>query len=338
MHPDPHPHCTTRRQFIAHGGASTLGFLALAAGQPSWAQTPIAALQILCGAAAGSTPDIVARRVAEQLTGQHAQRAIVDNRPGAAGRIAVHALKMAPTDGSTMLLAAGSISTLVPLLFTTPGYDPDVDLQPVSLAAELPLALAVGAAVPDSVGNVRELLEWMRRNPALANVGSPGVGSLPHLLETILFRRGDVAWQHIAYSGGAPAVVALLGGQIAAVALPEAVLSPHRASGRLRVLATSGARRSRFMADVPNLVEMGYADLIVLEWFALYMAAQVPGATVDAASLAVRQAIARPELTAAFAALGMVAVSSTPAELKTRIAAERRTWEPIVRAAQIRIE
>jgi tripartite-type tricarboxylate transporter receptor subunit TctC len=210
-----------------------------------------------------------------------------------------------------------------------------VDIRPVSLAAEMPLALAVGPAVPQNVGSVRELVKWMRGSPALANIGSPGTGSLPHLLEAMLFHQADVRWTHVPFQGGPPAVTALLGGQIAAVVLPEAVLSPHRATGKLRVLATSGAKRSLYMPDIPSFVEEGYRELVVLERFALFMSGPVPPATIETASQAIRQAVAQPELGRAFAALGMVAVASTPAELTANIAAEKRSWASVVRSTGI---
>ena len=327
-----------RREFLRKGGTGIATLLTLGVGASVRAQTPLEQLHILCSGPAGSIPDIVARRVAEQLSGRYAQRALVDNRPGAAGRIAVNALMLAPADGTTVLLAQGAIATVYPYLYAKLAYDPAVDLQPVSLAGEMTLGLAVGPAVPDSVANVRDLVEWMRRNPKLANVGSPGAGTLPHLLQAMLFREADVAWQHVVYSGGPPAMIDLLGGQIAALVLPEGLLRQHRAAGRLRVLATSGAQRSAYLPDVPSLVEQGYRELVVREWFAFFMHGRVPAAMVDATSQALRLAIARPELAAAFAESGMVAASSTPAALAARIAAEQRVWEPVIRAAGIRAE
>lgn len=327
-----------RRELLRAGSAAMVGLLPWGLGQKAHAQPAMENLRILCGAAAGSTPDIVARRIAEQLSGPYAKSAVVDNRPGAAGRIAVNALKLAPADGSVMLLGGLGVSALAPLLNATLSYDPAVDLQPVSLVAEMPLALAVGPAVPGSVSNVRGLIDWMRANPQLANVGSPGVGSMPHLVEAKLFRDADVPWQHVAYSGGAPTVGALLGGQIGVLVLPEAVLIQHRAAGKLRVLATSGAERSTLMADVPSFVEQGFRQLVVSEWFALFMSGRVPAAAIESTSQAIRKAVARPELVAAFSALGMVAASSSPAELGARISAEQRVWEPLIRAAGIRSE
>ena len=169
-------------------------------------------------------------------------------------------------------------------------------------------------------------------------MGSPGTGTLPHLLAAMLMRDAGVPWQHIAYSGGPPAMVALLGGQIAALVLPEGLLSPHRAAGRLRVLATSGAQRTVLLPDVPTLVEQGYVALVVREWFAFFSSGRVAAERVEARSKTLRAVLARPELTAAFLDAGMVAVSSTPAALVTRIAAEQQSWGPIIRALGVRVE
>ena len=330
------PHA--RRAFLRRGSAALATLTGLGAGCHAAAQTAVDQLHMLCSGPAGSIPDIVARRVAEQMTGKYAQRLTVENRPGAAGQIAVNALKAAPPDGSTVLLAQGAIATVYPYLYAKLAYDPVLDLQPVSLAGEMTLALAVGPAVPEAVRNVRELVDWMRINPKLANVGSPGTGTLPHLLEAMLFRAADAPWQHIVYAGGPPAMVDLLGGQIAALVLPEGLFRQHKATGRLRVVATSGATRSSYFPDVASLVEQGFRDLVVREWFAFFMAARVSPATLETTSQALRAALARPELIAAFADTGMVAASSTPAALSARIAAEQRYWEPIVRASGIRAE
>ena len=328
----------SRRLFLQGSSVALTSWLAVGAGVNANAQSAADQLRILCSGPAGSIPDIIARRVAEQLAGRFAQSAIVENRPGAAGQIAVGALKSAASSSSTVLLAQGAIATTYPFLYAKLAYDPAVDLRPVSLAGEMSLALAVGPAVPASIGNVRQLTEWMRLNPGLANVGSPGTGTLPHLLEVMLFRDSDVQWQHVVYGGGPPAIVDLLGGQIAALVLPEGLLRQHKASGRLRILATSGGQRSAYLPDVATLVEQGYRNLVVGEWFAFFMSAKASPSSIEQISAAIRSAIARPELAAAFAESGMVAASSTPSELAVRIASEQRYWEPIIRAAGIRTE
>jgi tripartite-type tricarboxylate transporter receptor subunit TctC len=295
-------------------------------------------LRILCSGPAGSIPDIVARRVAEQLTRQYPQGAIVDNRPGAAGQIAVNALKAAVPDGATVLLAQGAVATVYPYLYTKLAYDPIADLQPISMAGEMTLALAVGPAVPSNVTNLEELIGWMRANPKLANVASPGTGTLPHLLEVMLFREANVPWQHVVYAGGPPAMIDLLGGQVAALVLPEGLFRQHKATGKLRVLATSGAERSTYFPDVATFVEQRYRNLIVREWFAFFMPARVPTSTINAVSQTLQTALARPDLSAAFADSGMVAVASTPAILAARIAQEQRYWQPILLATGIKAE
>lgn len=295
-------------------------------------------LRILCSGPAGSIPDIVARRVAEQLTRQYPQGAIVDNRPGAAGQIAVNALKAAVPDGSTVLLAQGAVATVYPYLYAKLAYDPIADLQPISMAGEMTLALAVGPAVPSNVTNLEELIGWMRANPKLANVASPGTGTLPHLLEVMLFREANVPWQHVVYAGGPPAMIDLLGGQIAALVLPEGLFRQHKATGKLRVLATSGAERSTYFPDVATFVEQRYRNLIVREWFAFFMPARVPASTINAVSQTLQTALVRPDLSASFADSGMVAVASTPAVLAARIAQEQRYWQPILLATGIKAE
>ncbi|MEO6362505.1 MAG: tripartite tricarboxylate transporter substrate-binding protein [Caldimonas sp.] len=295
-------------------------------------------LRILCSGPAGSIPDLVARAVGEQLPVTLGQRALIDNRPGAAGRLSVNALKAAPADGSTLLLAQGAIATVYPYLYAQLGYDPAKDLQPVSLASEMSVGFAIGPGVPAEVTTLAGFFDWARRHPASANVGSPGTGTLPHLLEAMLFRQAGVAWQHVAYSGGPPAVNDLLGGQIAALALPEGLLRQHHLARRIRVLATSGPTRSAYLPDVPSFVEQGRPDLVVKEWFAFFAPAATPKDTVASLSAALQEAIDRPALAAVFAQAGMTAASSSPASLSARIVLEQRTWQPVLLAHGIKAD
>lgn len=197
------------------------------------------------------------------------------------------------------------------------------------------LGLAVGPVVPREVTTLADFIAWIRKHPDRANIGSPGTGTLPHLLEAMLLRKEAVAWQHVAYSGGPPAVTDLLGGQIAALALPEGLLRQHHAAGRVRVLATSGPARCAYLPDVPSFVEQGYADLVVKEWFAFFACGRVPKAVVEATSTVLQDAIARPELAAAFAQSGMTPASSLPSTLAARIISEQRYWQPVLRAHDI---
>lgn len=140
------------------------------------------------------------------------------------------------------------------------------------------------------------------------------------------------------YSGGPPAVTDLLGGQIAALVLPEGLLRQHHATQRIRVLATSGPARSAYLPEVPSFVEQGHAELVVKEWFAFFASGQVPKASVDETSAALHEAIARPGLAAVFAQAGMTPASSSPSALAARIAEEQRYWQRVIRANNIRAD
>ena len=319
-----------RRRLLRAGARSIAALAALSIGRRARAVRETA-IRILCSGPAGSIPDLVARVIAEQLSATLGQHTVVDNRPGAAGQLSVAALKNAPADGSTLLLAQGAIATVYPFLYAKLGYDAAVDLQPVSLAAETALGLAVGPAVPAQVTTLADFIEWLHRHPNASNIGSPGTGTLPHLLVAMLFHDARVAWQHIAYSGGPPAVNDLLGGQIAALALPEGLLRRYHTERRIRVLATSGSTRSDYLPQVPSFVEQGHPTLVVKEWFAFFAPGGTPSDTIAAMSVALQESIARPSALAALAHAGMTTVSSSPLSLIARIAEEQRYWQPALR-------
>lgn len=327
---------TPRRDFLITGSA--LVALGGMAGPRRARAQGTSVLRVLCTGPAGSIPDIVARRYAEQLAIQHRGAVVVDNRPGAAGRIAVAALKQADGDGTTMLLAQGAIATVYPYLYEKLGYDAAIDLKPVSIAAEAMLGLAVGPAVPAAVGNLRELVDWTRAYPKLANYGSPGAGTLPHLLSALLATTAKEDWQHVAYAGGPQALVDLLGGRLAMLILPEGLLRQHHAAGRLRVLATSGSARSEFMPGVATFIEQGYPSLVMREWFGFFMPGSASQAAVDAAGGRVRLAGASPGVTQALRDSAMVGAAGTPAQMGERIAAEQGYWQRVLGATGIRAE
>lgn len=330
-------HFFARRKFMERSAALSmlLGFGLHGVGR---AQPRTGQLRVICSGPAGSIPDIVARRIAEQMTADFPGGVLVDNRPGAAGQIAVNALRQAPADGSTALLAQGAIATVYPYLYSKLAYNPEVDLKPVSMAAEATLALAVGPTVPNSIGNLREFIDWTRQNPKLANFGSPGIGTLPHLLGAALFHEAKVNFQHIVYAGGPPAIGGLLGGHISSLILPEGLFRQHRVAGKLRVLATSGQTHSEYFPDVASFAEQGHRELVMREWFAFFMPGQTSAAHVDLVANSVRKAVAKPQLVAAFGDAGMGAVSSTPSALDAKIIAEQKYWQKVLQSTGIRAE
>jgi tripartite-type tricarboxylate transporter receptor subunit TctC len=329
----------SRRELLCRATALSAAWAATGlAGAQTVAPASVAPLRILCTAPGGTVPDIVARRYAEQLSARYPGGVIVDNRAGAAGRIAVAAPKQAAPDGNTWLLAQGAVATVYPHFYDKLAYDPVADLRPVSMAAEAVLGLAVGPAVPDSVGTLGQLVEWLRSHPAQASYGSPGVGTLPHLLVALLAKEARLDLTHVPYAGGPPALVDLMSGRLSVLALPEGLLRPLQAAGKLRVLATSGSARSSFLPGVASVAEQGYPKLVMREWFGFFMPAGAASTTVDAASQTIRQAALQPPLPAALAESGMLAVTSSPQELAERIAAEQPYWRGVLSATGIRAE
>jgi len=329
----------SRRELLCRATALSAGWAATGwAVAQTAAPASVAPLRILCTAPGGTVPDIIARRYAEQLSPRYPGGVIVDNRAGAAGRIAVAALKQAAPDGNTWLLAQGAVATVYPHLYDKLAYDPVADLRPMSMAAEAVLGLAVGPAVPDSVGTLGQLVDWLRSHPAQASYGSPGVGTLPHLMVALLANEATLALTHVPFAGGPPALVELMSGRLSVLALPEGLLRPLQAAGKLRVLATSGSARSSFLPGVASVAEQGYPKLVMREWFGFFMPAGAASATVDAASQTIRQAALPPPLRAALAESGMLAVTSSPQELAERIAAEQAYWRGVLSATGIRAE
>jgi tripartite-type tricarboxylate transporter receptor subunit TctC len=328
-------HPLSRRSFLRR--TSALAAYAGLSGS-ALAQSGPDALRMLCTAPGGSIPDTIARRYAEFLSNQNLGAVVVDNRVGAAGQVAVTALKQSAPNGTTLLLAQGAIATVYPYLYAKLGYDPQQDIKPVSLAAEATLGFAVGPAVPSSVNTLREFIDWTRANAKLANYGSPGAGTLPHLVSAMLARESKLEWQHVPYAGGPPAIADLIGGRLASLVLPEGLLRQQHAAGKLRVLATSGNARSALMPTVPTFVEQGFPSLVVREWFGVFAPGATPDAAVAAAAERIRKAASDTTVAGPLREMGMLALASSPREMRDRITQEQRYWEGVVGATGIRLE
>jgi tripartite-type tricarboxylate transporter receptor subunit TctC len=311
----------TRRAFLGHGAATLASMAGLGLPGHAAAQAAVEQLHVLCSGPAGSIPDIVARRIAEQMSGRFAQRLTVENRPGAAGQIAINALKSARPTASTLLLAQARSRRSHPAFYAKLAYDPVLDLQPVSLAGEMTLALAIGpGGARDGATAELGLMRW---NPKLACL--PGTGTLPHPARGHVARQAGAPWQHIVYFRWPPAIY-------------RPGWADHRAgAARAACSASTGYRpvrarhpRSSYFPDVATLAEQGYRELVVREWFVLH-GGGVSTATIEATSEALRTAIAWSELAAA---------SPSPACWPRRArlgagrahAAEQRYWQPIVAA------
>ncbi len=298
----------------------------------AWAQT-FEQPKFLYGFPAGSSGDIACRRVAERIGGTAYAKnaAIVDNKPGAGGRIALDTLKSSTADGSVLALSPFSATAIYPHVYKKLSYDPVADFVPVSIAAVMHHGLAVGPVVPASVTDVKGFIAWAKANPDKANYGSPAAGSTPHFLGALLGLSQNVDLKHIPYRGSVPGITDVVGGQIAAMFTPAGdFLTNHRA-GKLRLLATSGASRLPFAQDVHTFAEQGFGELTTEEWFGFYAPARTPSAAVASANAAIQQALKDKALVDGLAVVGLLARGSTPDEMARSQRAEFERWGPLVK-------
>lgn len=313
---------------VAGGTLAALGQAGTAFAQGQ----PFDTVRIVTGFPPGGTSDTLCRRVAERLRGQYARNAVVENRTGAGGQLAIDLMRAAPRDGSTILQTPASMLVIYPHIYRKLSYDPFSDVTPVSLGCNFDFGFAVGPMVPASVRSIADFIAWCNANPTLANFGSPAAGSVPHFLGVLLGRAGRVDLKHVAFRGTQPAILDMIGGQIAAVSGPVGEFTQHVAAGKCRLLATSAAKRSRFAPDTPTFAEQGYADLVFREWFGFFLPGRPAPEVIARANTALRAALAAPEVVEGLAVMGLEAESSTPEELAALVKADHARWGPIVRA------
>ncbi|MFN4003204.1 MAG: Bug family tripartite tricarboxylate transporter substrate binding protein [Hylemonella sp.] len=292
---------------------------------------PLETARIIVGFPPGGTTDAVARRLADKLRGSYANNVIVDNKPGAGGQIGVTTLRDSAADGSTMLITPASMLIIYPHTYPRLPYKLE-DVTPVSTVLYTPHGFGVGPLVPASVKSLKDYLEWAKANPTQANYGTPGAGSMPHLIAALMEKASGVPMKAIPYRGSGPGIQELLGGQIASFSSPLGDYLPHLASGRLRLLAVSGTQRSRFAPDVPTYAEQGFGELTMREWYGLFMPPRTPAAVVQRAHAAVRAALTQKDIIEYGAPLGLEMTASPSVEdfVKT-VKADADLWGPYVR-------
>jgi tripartite-type tricarboxylate transporter receptor subunit TctC len=323
-----HPSGITRRLALHGAGASAL---LAAIGQQAFAQTQLEAVRLITGFAAGGTSDTTCRRVATRLAPEYARNAMVENKTGAGGQIAVQYVKAAAPDGATVLQTPTSILTIYPHIYKKLPYDPAADLTPVTLACVFDFGFAVGPAVPLSVKNVPDFLAWAKADPQRQNFGSPAAGSTPHFIGVLIGKSAGLDMKHAAYRGTQPAMLDLLGGNISAVSGPIGDITQHLPTGKVRILGVSGATRSRFAPDVPTFAEQGLKEATHSEWFAFFLPAKASPEVVSRLGAAMKFALTQKDVVDGMAVFGLEAMTSTPAELADLVRRDTAKWAPIVK-------
>lgn len=322
---------TTRRSaigaLVAAGLAPTLcGNAAAQTGKP---------LRILVGYPPGGAVDVVAREVGEGLrTAGYA--VVIENRTGAAGRLATEQMLAAPVDGSTLVFMPGGNATIFPHVYPKLKYDPFKDLVPVAAACEFTFGLGVGPGTP--ARTLKEFVEWAKANPGKASYGTPGGGTAMHFMGVMFARAAGFEFTHVPYRGGAAAIVDVLGGTVPALAttLPNLV-QPHR-QGKLRILAFTGSKRLASLPDVPTFSEAGYPGLEITENFGFFASAKTPAAVVAELHAALRAAASQARVTTALAKLEFEPVSMTQPQYAALLKADFERWGPVIKATGYKAE
>jgi len=305
--------------------AALLPFLAHAE-DADW---PARAVTVVVPFAPGGNTDVMARMASKHLSTSLKQTFVVENKVGAAGAIAATFVAQAPPDGYTLLFGAAPQIAIVPKIQAVK-YDPNKDLVPVSVFGTGPFILAINAATPAKT--MQEYVAWAKARKG--NYGSGGAGSIGHLSGALFVARAGIDAVHIPFSGGAPAVTALLGGQIDMYFGNASELIPQAQSGKLRILGVATDKRMQQLPDVPTISEL-FPDFALNSWNGFLAPARTPQAIVDRLAKSVIAAARDPAVIAQLEKLGIEANGTTPQEFVAQIAREQPQFDAAIKAANL---
>lgn len=323
----------TRRQWLTSACALAASSVApWVHAQSSWPQKP---LRLVVPFAPGGSSEIVARAAAAEMAKTIGQNVFVENKPGAAGNIAMQEVA-ASTDEHTLIL--GHIGTLAvnPYIFAKLPYDANRDFAPITLLSKVPSLYVVHPDVP--ARNLKELVAYLKSKPGQYNYGSAGNGSAGHLAFEYLKMVSETFMVHVPYRGTGPMLTDLMAGRLQAAAVGAPALLPFIKAGKLRCIATGTAQRLPQLPDIPTVAEQGYPGFEMTQWYGLLAPSKWPKAHLEKleaeAIKAARSALVRDKLSQETA----LAVGNTAAEFDTFIRAEQARWKPVIVRAQIKPE
>ena len=318
------------KKCIALGLLGVLFALAPAVAQ-DW---PTRTVRIIAPFGAGSTPDLIARLLAERLQAKLGQTFVVENKPGAGGIIGTDTVAKAAPDGTTIGISIGGPLAINTLLMSKLPYNPAKDIAPVTQLITQPSALTVPADL--GVNTVAALVELLKKNPGKYNFGSIGNGSLSHLAMEALAQKSGTKIAHIPYASSPQAMTALMRGDVQMACMPAIAVKPHADSGKVKMLAVSTARRSAFLPSVPTLKESGL-DVEADAWMGLIAPAGTPPAVIEKINREVVAILKLPEVRAKLGSFLMEPIGNTPSEFAAAIKGEITRWSPVIAAAGIKI-
>ncbi len=304
--------------------AGTAGLVGAQTGP--WPNRPI---RIVIPYAAGSSPDVFARIVADKIGPRLGQQVLVDNRPGGGGNTATGTVAKSPGDGYTFLISTNGPLVYNTVLYKKLGYDPFTELRPVVLGGAQANVCAV--RTDSGINSLGELVKAMKANPGKFNFSSTGVGSLSQLGVELLKAKTDTFAVHIPYASSPLAILALLQGDVQFACVPAVAVMPQVKAGKLRPLAVSTARRSALTPEIPTMKEAGLPEIENMAWMAVMAPASTPNDVVDRMNQEINAALALPEVREKLAGQFMEPVGGSAADLRDFMKHELTVMTPIIK-------
>ena len=315
--------------------ALTLGALTILCAFPGLvtAQTPSnAPIKLLVGFPAGAGTDAIARTLGEKLKDELGVPVVVENRAGAGGQIAAQALKAAPADGHTFFLTHDHSISILPQVVKNPGFNPATDFVPVAGFATFANVLAVSGGTPAK--SIDEYITWTKpQKGGKETIGVPAPGSIPEFLVKLMSDKYKLDLQAAPYRGSAPMTADMLGNQIAAgIASVPDFIENHKA-GKVRIVATIGAKRQPLLPAVPTFTELGFANLDDYPYYGIFAPAGTPQPVIDRFGLALQKVLAMPEVKDKLTTMGLNVAYEPQAAFGQRVKSYTHTWEGIIKAS-----
>ncbi len=298
-------------------------------------QWPTGPVRFVVPFGAGSTPDVVARTIADYLHDKSQVPFIVENKPGASGNTGTDAVAKAAPDGSTIGISIGGPLAINTLLFGNLPYDPKKDLTLITMLVTQPSALAVNTSL--GVTTTRELIDLIAHNPGKYAYGSIGTGSLSQLAMAAIALKSGTQLVHVPYSSSPQAMTALIRNDVQMVCLPAISVVPQVSSGKVKILAVTTAERSALLPGIPTLKEAGI-DVEADAWSGLIAPAGIPDVMTERIRALVTEAIESRAIREKLTAQLMEPIPDTPAQFRARIDADVARWTPVIEAAKIKIQ
>jgi tripartite-type tricarboxylate transporter receptor subunit TctC len=298
-----------------------------------WPTRPV---HVIVAFAPGSTPDVVARLVSERLALRLGKPVIVENKPGAAGNIGTDAVAKAAPDGYTLGVTISGPLAANTLLFKRLPYNPQTDIEPLSIAATQPSVLVVSPEL--DVADMPALLARLRGNQGKFNYASMGTGSISHLAMAALVSRSGTDIVHVPYTGSGQAVTSLLAGDTQMAVLPAAAVMPHVRARKLRALAVATAKRSPVLPDLPTLAESGLPDIQGDAWMGFIAPARTPAAVLTRLQGEISQIMKSEDMKQKLQAQLMEPVGGTSAEFRATLQGDLARWQPVIKKNNISLD